>query len=78
MVSTLTSKGQLTIPKSIRKRFKLHRGDKIEFIIDREGAIRLVPVKSSVKELKGMVPPSNKKVSLEDMQNAIECEGKKI
>ncbi len=76
MVSTLTSKGQLTIPKSIRKKFKLHRGDKIEFFVDNEGAIVLVPVKSSVKELKGMVPPPNKYVSLEDMQEAIEGRGK--
>ena len=72
MVSKLTSKGQLTIPKSIRKKFNLHKGDKIEFFIDNEGEIRLIPVKSSVKELKGMVPPPNKKVSLEDMQEAIE------
>jgi antitoxin PrlF len=76
MVSTLTSKGQLTIPKSIRKKFKLHRGDKIEFFVDNEGAIVLVPVKSSVKELKGMVSPPNKYVSLEDMQEAIEGRGK--
>lgn len=76
MVSTLTSKGQLTIPKSIRKKFKLHRGDKIEFFVDNEGAIVLVPVKSSVKELKGMVLPPNKYVSLEDMQEAIEGRGK--
>jgi len=68
MVSKLTSKGQLTIPKSIRKKFKLHKGDKIEFFIDKEGANRLIPIKSSVKELKGMVPLPNKKVSLDDMQ----------
>ena len=75
MFSTLTRKGQLTIPKSIRKKFKLHRGDKIEFLIDNEGAIVLVPVKSSVKELKGMVPPPDKSVSLEEMQEAIESRG---
>ena len=75
MVSTLTSKGQLTIPKSIRKKFKLHRGDKIEFFVDQEGAIVLVPVKLSVKELKGMVPPPKKVISLEEMQEAIENRG---
>lgn len=36
----------------------------------------LIPVKSSVKELKGMVPPPDKKVYLEDMQEAIESRGK--
>ena len=78
MVSKMSSKGQLTIPKAIRKKFKLHKGDKIEFFIDKEGTIRLVPVKSSVKELKGMLPPSNKKVSLDDMQEAIESSEKEI
>ena len=72
MLSTLTSKGQLTIPKSIRKKFKLNKGDKIEFLVDKDGTIRLVPVKYSVKEIKGMVPPPNKKVTLQDMQDAIE------
>ena len=76
MVSKLTSKGQLTIPKSIRKKFKLHRGDKIEFFVDKDGVIVLVPVKSSVKELKGMVPLPDKKVSIEDMQEAIESRGR--
>jgi AbrB family looped-hinge helix DNA binding protein len=78
MVSTLTSKGQLTIPKSIRKKFKLHRGDKIEFFVDKEGAIVLVPVKLSVKELKGMVPPPKKVISLEEMQEAIENRGQRL
>ena len=72
MVSKLTSKGQLTIPKSIRKKFKLHRGDRIEFFVDDAGAIILVPIKSPVKDLKGMVPAPDKKVSLEDMQKAVE------
>jgi antitoxin PrlF len=76
MVSTLTSKGQLTIPKSIRKKFKLHQGDKIEFFVDNEGSIVLVPIKSSVKELKGMVPAPEKNVSLEEMREAIESRGR--
>lgn len=37
--STLTSKGQITLPKSIRDRFGLVEGDQLEFTIDEQGRI---------------------------------------
>lgn len=39
--STLTSKGQVTIPERIRRRLGLKRGDRLEFRVDDEGQIRL-------------------------------------
>lgn len=33
-LSTLTSKGQLTVPKSVHEYFQIDSGDKIEFIVD--------------------------------------------
>jgi len=41
---TLTSKRQITIPKRIRKKLNLEKGDKLEIFIDKEGGIRIVPV----------------------------------
>lgn len=41
---TLTSKGQITIPKRIRKTLNLEKGDKLEIFVDEEGGIRIVPV----------------------------------
>ena len=74
MVSRITSKGQLTIPKSIRTKLRLRRGDKVEFFIDNQGNLHLIPIKSSLIELKGMVPPAKEVVSIEEMQKAIELE----
>jgi len=37
----LTSKGQVTVPHSIRKKLKLNEGDRIAFV-EREGKIELV------------------------------------
>jgi antitoxin PrlF len=72
MISTITSKGQLTLPKEIRKILNLHSGNKVEFILDSDGNVKMVPIKSSIKDLKGIVPKPNKVVSLDEMQEAIE------
>lgn len=38
-ISTLTSKGQVTIPKAIRERLGLSEGDTLEFSVDNKGRI---------------------------------------
>ena len=72
MFTTITSKGQLTLPKKIRDILNLRPGNKVEFIMDRQGNVKMVPVKSTLKELKGMVPLPKKTISLEEMQMVIE------
>ena len=78
MISTLTSKGQLTVPKEVRELLKLKTGDKIQFMINKEGKIELSPIKVRLKDLKGILPPPKKKVTLKDMENAIIDSGGKI
>jgi len=39
----IRSNGQITLPASIRQRANLQEGDALEAIIDKDGAIRLVP-----------------------------------
>ncbi len=78
MTSTITSKGQLTVPKAIREKYGLQSGDKVEFLDDPELGLRIVPVTQPLSRLKGMVPKPDKAISLEDMQNAIEYEGSKL
>jgi AbrB family looped-hinge helix DNA binding protein len=75
MVSTMTSKGQLTVPKEVRDRMKIHAGDKLEFLFDETGICRIVPVTSSMKQLKGLVSRPDRPVSLKAMQEAIESRG---
>ena len=71
MQATMTSKGQVTVPKAVRDRLHLGPGDKIEFLVDQDGTVRVIPVTASVRELKGMVPKPNRVVSLDDMEQAI-------
>lgn len=70
-MTTITSKGQITLPKSIRDKLKLRAGDRLDFVVDPDGAVRIVPVTSSVKELKGLVPPPERVLSLEEMDDAV-------
>lgn len=45
-VSTVTSKGQVTIPAEIRRRLHIQEGDRVEFV-QTNGTIGIVPVQSS-------------------------------
>jgi len=71
MQATLTSKGQITLPKKLRDLMHLRTGDKLEFVIDEDGNVQVIPITSPITQLKGMVPPPQKVVSLEDMEEAI-------
>lgn len=55
MISTVTTKGQVTIPKAIRDLLNIRPNDKVDFM--REGnKVFLVPVKT-LKDLRGSVAP---------------------
>jgi len=69
--ATLTSKGQVTLPKPIRDRLHLEPGDKIDFTLEENGSLRATVVTASVTQLKGMVPKPSAPVSLEEMNEAI-------
>jgi AbrB family looped-hinge helix DNA binding protein len=71
MHATLTRKGQITLPKSLREQLHLQPGDTIEFIIGEQGEIKLLPVTSPITKLKGILPTPKKILTLDDMQDAI-------
>ncbi len=71
ITATITSKGQITIPKDIRLQLDLHAGDKISFIKDEDGSINLVPIKKPLSALKGLVAKPKEPVSIEAMNNAV-------
>jgi AbrB family looped-hinge helix DNA binding protein len=71
-VSTITAKGQTTIPKKIRNHLKLHAGDRIDFIVQENGKVVLEPATLDVRELEGILHrPGMKAVSVADMTKAI-------
>jgi antitoxin PrlF len=55
VLSTITSKGQVTIPKDVREQLGLQTHDKIAFIIDDDGTVRLrVPQFPTIASLAGI------------------------
>jgi len=71
-IATLTTKGQVTIPKKIRESLKLHTGDKIEIIVTENGEAIMRPISKKVDDLFGKLhKPGRKPVSIESMDDAI-------
>lgn len=70
-ISTLTAKGQTTIPKDIREHLRLRPGDRMEFIIESDGRVLLLPVTLDAAELEGALPRPTHPVSLDEMEAAI-------
>lgn len=53
---TLTSKGQVTIPKDLRDELGLRPFDRIEIVADGTGGARLRKARLSLEEVAGMFP----------------------
>jgi len=72
-LSTLTAKGQITIPKAIRDQLQLHVGDKVEFVENDRHEIVLKPVTKRAAEVSGILSKYKKQqpVSVEEMNQAI-------
>ena len=74
-MGTVTSKGQTTIPKSVRDRLALKAGDRLEFVVQDDGSVLMVPATVSLDELEGMLPRPSRTVTLDDMDRAIRERG---
>ena len=71
-MATLTSKGQTTIPKGIRDHLRLRPGDRIDFVIDDRGDVRVRPAVVNLSELKGMLQAKVRKpLSIDEMNAAV-------
>jgi AbrB family looped-hinge helix DNA binding protein len=70
---TITSKGQMTLPKEIRDELKLKAGDKL--LIEKQGdGYVLRPRRSALELFTKFRRPDRKPVTIEEMDQAIEDE----
>ncbi len=71
MHSTVTSKGQITLPKAIREKLHIGAGDRVEFVLETDGSVRMLVKHASVQRLRGILPKPETPVTQEAMEQAI-------
>lgn len=79
--STISSKGQITVPQEIRKRLGLETGDRVEFVVE-EGRTVVRPARSEVNPFKkyigilGSFPGGEEgiKTWIDDIRSDKDCE----
>jgi AbrB family looped-hinge helix DNA binding protein len=69
--ATLTSKGQLTLPKEVRVALGVGPGDRVDFVRMEDGNFAVIPATKPVKRLKGILRKPAKPVSLDAMDKVI-------
>jgi antitoxin PrlF len=70
--ATMTTKGQVTIPKEIREHLKIDTGDRLSFAVQEDGSVIVKPITRDVRELGGLLRrPEQRSVSLREMDEGI-------
>jgi antitoxin PrlF len=75
-VTTMTTKGQVTIPKPIRDMMHLHPGDKVEFVVQADGQVVIKPQTLTVDDIFGMFhDPKHKPLSIDEINEIVARQG---
>ena len=69
--ATITSKGQTTIPKSVRDRLNLKPGDRIEFVVQDDGTATMIPATLTLRQLQALIPKPPRALTLEQIDETI-------
>jgi antitoxin PrlF len=68
MITTVTSKGQATIPLEVRQHLGLEPGDKVDFVIEDDGAVRVRPVRyPTIASIRGFAGSLKRPLSKAEM-----------
>jgi len=73
--ATITSKGQITLPKAVRTKLGLEAGHRVEFVETDAGFI-VKPATRDVRLLKGIIPRTSRAVTLEAMNKSLSRMGR--
>ena len=70
--ATITSKGQITIPREVREVLRVEAGDQVDFSINERGEVIVRSVSGDVRRLRGLLKRSRQRpVSVEQMNEGI-------
>lgn len=75
IISTVTSKGQVTVPAEVRRLLGINKQEKIAFVIDQEGEVHLkAPRYPSIAALRGAAGTLRRPVSESEIEEIVEDE----
>ena len=73
--ATMTSKGQITLPKAVRTRLGLEAGTRVEFV-ETESGFLVKPATRDIRALKGILPKPEQPVTVDAMNESISKMGR--
>ncbi|MGC2459929.1 MAG: AbrB/MazE/SpoVT family DNA-binding domain-containing protein [Steroidobacteraceae bacterium] len=68
--ATITSKGQITLPKAVRTKLGLEAGHRVEFI-ETDAGFLVKPATRDIRLLKGILAKPRRAVTIEDMNKSL-------
>jgi AbrB family looped-hinge helix DNA binding protein len=72
MLATITSKGQVTVPKNIRDQLNIQAGTQLDFTLNNDGTISVRPLNRTALSIVGILKRPGQKVgTIEQMNDAI-------
>jgi antitoxin PrlF len=70
--ATLTTKGQVTIPKEVREHLGVDTGDRLSFVVQDDGTVIVKPITRHVRELAGLLHrPEQRPLSIREMDEGV-------
>ena len=69
--ATITSKGQITLPREIREHLGVHEGDRVEFRADSGGRVWVEPATLDLATLRGLFGPAGRVRNQEELDEAV-------
>ena len=67
-ITTVTKKGQVTIPRIIREKLQINCGDKVEFTFNKQGQVVLQPVKTNLDNLYGILKKEKPDLDIDEQR----------
>jgi AbrB family looped-hinge helix DNA binding protein len=69
-ITTITKKGQVTIPQVVREKLQIGYGDKVEFTFNEQGQVVMQPVKTDLDKLYGVLEKDKPALEIEEQRKA--------
>jgi antitoxin PrlF len=73
--ATITSKGQVTLPKTVRTKLGLEAGHRVEFI-ETDAGFLVKPAIRDIRSLKGILPKPRRLVTIASMNRSLSRMGR--